>query len=102
MFPDVSPPHFECTCFGQRHLITHAPCTACRPDYKGLGMFKGMFPDVPLMALTATATQRVQHDVREQLDIRKCVVFKSSFNRPNLRCGVCRVCWGGDMHRALQ
>jgi hypothetical protein len=38
------------------------------------------------MALTATATERVQHDVRQQLCIPRCVVFKSSFNRPNLRC----------------
>ena len=37
------------------------------------------------MALTATATARVQHDARQQLAIPKCVVFKSSFNRPNLR-----------------
>jgi bloom syndrome protein len=33
------------------------------------------------MALTATATARVQHDVRQQLCIPRCVVFKSSFNR---------------------
>lgn len=37
------------------------------------------------MALTATATARVQHDVRQQLCIPRCVCFKSSFNRPNLR-----------------
>ena len=37
------------------------------------------------MALTATATPRVQHDVRQQLAIPRCVVFRSSFNRPNLR-----------------
>jgi hypothetical protein len=42
------------------------------------------------MALTATATERVQHDVRQQLCIPRCVVFKSSFNRPNLRCAALR------------
>lgn len=47
--------------------------------------FAAAFFQVPLMALTATATARVQHDVRQQLCIPRCVVFKSSFNRPNLR-----------------
>lgn len=37
------------------------------------------------MALTATATPRVQHDVVQQLCLRKCVIFRSSFNRANLR-----------------
>jgi bloom syndrome protein len=36
------------------------------------------------MALTATATPRVQDDVRLQLGIQRCVVFKTSFNRTNL------------------
>ena len=37
------------------------------------------------MALTATATPRVQEDVTLQLRIQNCLVFKSSFNRPNLQ-----------------
>jgi superfamily II DNA helicase RecQ len=37
------------------------------------------------MALTATATPRVQHDVVQQLCLRRCVIFRSSFNRANLR-----------------
>jgi superfamily II DNA helicase RecQ len=61
------------------------PMSACRPDYKRLDIFKLKFPRVPLMALTATATPRVQHDVRQQLRIPKSITFKSSFNRPNLR-----------------
>lgn len=40
---------------------------------------------VPVMALTATATPRVQADVVMQLHLKQCEVFKSSFNRPNLR-----------------
>ena len=41
------------------------------------------------MALTATATPRVQRDVVAQLHLRDCVVFCSSFNRPNLTCAHC-------------
>lgn len=57
-----------------------------RPDYKGLRVFKLRYPGLPVMALTATATPRVQHDVRQQLSIPDCIIFRSSFNRPNLRC----------------
>ena len=64
------------------------PCPAdFRKDYTRLSFFKQRFPSVPLLALTATATPRVQHDVVSQLGIHKCLMFKSSFNRPNLRCG---------------
>jgi hypothetical protein len=55
------------------------------------------------MALTATATPRVQADVILQLHLKQCEVFKSSFNRPNLRCiwdlGACGSSgwgWGGS------
>lgn len=56
-----------------------------RPDYKGLSVFKRRYPSVPLVALTATATPLVQRDVIQQLSLRNCIVFRSSFNRPNLR-----------------
>eukprot|EP00894_Picocystis_sp_ML_P004174 jgi/Pico_ML_1/54691/g566.t1 len=55
------------------------------PDYKGLWIFKSNFKNVPIMALTATATPRVQEDVVLQLRLEQCVTFRSSFNRPNLR-----------------
>ena len=42
-------------------MIMHTQvCFACRPDYKKLGVLKQQFPDVPILALTATATQRVR------------------------------------------
>ncbi|XP_054282691.1 ATP-dependent DNA helicase Q1-like [Macrosteles quadrilineatus] len=55
-----------------------------RPDYKFLGVLKSMFPDVPILGLTATATSKVTLDVQKMLGIQGCIVFKASFNRPNL------------------
>ncbi|XP_077238365.1 RECQ helicase L2 isoform X2 [Tasmannia lanceolata] len=55
-----------------------------RPDYKNLGILKTQFPNVPLVALTATATQKVQTDLMEMLRIPKCIKFVSTVNRPNL------------------
>ncbi|KAG5540913.1 hypothetical protein RHGRI_020972 [Rhododendron griersonianum] len=55
-----------------------------RPDYKNLGILKTQFPSVPLVALTATATKKVQADLIEMLHIPKCIKFVSTVNRPNL------------------
>ena len=56
-----------------------------RPDYLKLGELRGVVPGVPMVALTATATPRVQEDVVHSLKMREPVsVFKSSCFRPNL------------------
>lgn len=55
-----------------------------RADYRNLVIFKKKFKDVPVMALTATATISVREDVVRSLGLKKCCVFQSSFNRPNL------------------
>ncbi|XP_034569350.1 ATP-dependent DNA helicase Q-like 2 isoform X1 [Setaria viridis] len=55
-----------------------------RPDYKNLGILKIQFPSVPMIALTATATGKVQTDLIEMLHIPRCVKFVSTVNRPNL------------------
>ncbi|PNF25033.1 ATP-dependent DNA helicase Q1 [Cryptotermes secundus] len=55
-----------------------------RPDYKFLGILKGMFPDVPILGLTATSTSRITVDVQKMLCIQGCLVLRASFNRPNL------------------
>ncbi|XP_027206591.2 ATP-dependent DNA helicase Q1 [Penaeus vannamei] len=55
-----------------------------RPDYKFLGIMRKMFPETPILGLTATATARVVNDVQKILDIQGCLLLKASFNRPNL------------------
>ncbi|KAK9292465.1 hypothetical protein L1049_020438 [Liquidambar formosana] len=56
-----------------------------RPDYRGLGCLKQKFPDVPVMALTATATQSVREDILNALRISRALVLETSFDRPNLK-----------------
>ncbi|KAK9820921.1 hypothetical protein WJX74_008097 [Apatococcus lobatus] len=55
-----------------------------RPDYRKLAVLKQQFPTVPLIALTATATEDVCQDLKDILQIEGCERFKSSVNRPNL------------------
>jgi len=55
-----------------------------RPDYKKLGVLKQQFPQTPIIALTATATERVCADLREILGIENSELFRKSINRPNL------------------
>ena len=55
-----------------------------RPDYRNLKALRARFPDVPCIALTATATERVREDIISQLDIPGGKTFLSSFNRKNL------------------
>jgi len=59
-----------------------------RPDYRHLKELRGVFPSVPVIALTATATPRVQSDIVEQLSMHEAEVFLSSFNRPNLHYAI--------------
>ena len=55
-----------------------------RPEYRQIANLRPMFPDVPMMALTATATERVRTDIVTQLKLRDPRVYVASFNRPNL------------------
>jgi ATP-dependent DNA helicase RecQ len=55
-----------------------------RPEYRELKKLRTHFPDVPLMALTATATERVRGDILKQLKLREPRCYVASFNRPNL------------------
>lgn len=55
-----------------------------RPDYRNLNKLRTNFPDIPIIALTATATQQVRDDIVKQLNLPKPHIFTSSFNRQNL------------------
>ena len=55
-----------------------------RPEYRELKKLREHFPDVPVMALTATATERVGADIVKELKLRDPRCYMASFNRPNL------------------
>ncbi len=59
-----------------------------RPDYRHLSLLKELFPATPLIALTATATNKVRDDIIGQLQLDKARIFISSFNRKNLHIRV--------------
>jgi ATP-dependent DNA helicase RecQ len=55
-----------------------------RPEYRQLADLREALPDVAMMALTATATERVRADIIERLHLRDPRCYTASFNRPNL------------------
>ena len=72
-----------------RIVIDEIHCTSqwghdFRPDYKFLGILKRQFPAVPLLGLTATATDKVLDDIKKILGLKNCLVLKTSYNRQNL------------------
>lgn len=58
-----------------------------RPDYRNLKNLKKILPGIPVIALTATATEKVREDIQNQLSL-KGKTFVSSFNRENLNISV--------------
>ncbi|WP_416671232.1 DNA helicase RecQ [Egbenema bharatensis] len=72
-----------------RFAIDEAHCVSewghdFRPEYRQLKDVRSRYPDVPCMALTATATDRVRQDIIEQLELRSPFIHIASFNRQNL------------------
>lgn len=72
-----------------RFVIDEAHCVSAwghdfRTTYKQLNVLRDYYPDVPIMALTATATEAVKKDVIKVLNIHSCRQFFGGFNRPNL------------------
>jgi len=55
-----------------------------RPEYRNLKLIIDKIAKVPVIALTATATPKVQDDIQKTLGMTNALVFKDSFNRPNL------------------
>ncbi|MEY4940428.1 MAG: hypothetical protein RIQ93_2163, partial [Verrucomicrobiota bacterium] len=55
-----------------------------RPEYRQLAKLRAALPGIPVMALTATATERVRADVITHLKLQEPALFVASFNRPNL------------------
>jgi len=55
-----------------------------RPEYRQLKLIGLSFPDVPIIALTATATMKVREDIVNQLELKSCKKYIASFNRENL------------------
>lgn len=72
-----------------RIVVDEAHCVSnwghdFRPDYKELKYFKREYPDVPMIALTATASEQVRMDIIHNLELKDPVFLKQSFNRTNL------------------
>ena len=71
-----------------------------RPSYRRLQGLKQQL-DVPVLALTATATREVARDILRQLGMKKPAGFKGSFFRPNLRIGVRKKGQGGNTRNEI-
>jgi len=67
-----------------------------RPEYRGLRTLKQRFPGVAIHAYTATATERVRHDIAAELGLEKPTMLVGSFDRPNLNYRVQRRSRGMD------
>ncbi len=69
-----------------------------RPAYRNINLLREIQPEVPLIALTATATQKVVKDIQEQLLLNEAEVFQQSFFRKNLAY---KVLFAEDKNRYL-
>jgi ATP-dependent DNA helicase RecQ len=56
-----------------------------RPEYVRLGELREIMPDIPMIALTATADEHTREDIAERLGLKRAKRYVSSFDRPNIR-----------------
>jgi ATP-dependent DNA helicase RecQ len=71
-----------------------------RPEYRQMSSLRANFPEQPIAAFTASATQRVRHDIIDQLQLRDAHKYIASFHRPNLRY-IVRACVGREQPNLL-
>jgi superfamily II DNA helicase RecQ len=83
----------------RRLVVDEAHCisewgSSFRPEYRKLGFFRKEFPDIPIMALTASATAVVERDIIAQLGLSKKHLYRcvEPFNRSNLFMEVSNDC----------
>jgi ATP-dependent DNA helicase RecQ len=75
--------HVTCLAIDEAHCVSEWGHDF-RPEYRQLAKLRHVLPEVPLMALTATATERVREDIVKHLKLHEPATFVASFNRPNL------------------
>jgi len=56
-----------------------------RPEYIKLGRLRDLFPNIPMIALTATAEAHTRHDIVQRLGLQKARCYSAGFDRPNIR-----------------
>jgi len=71
-----------------------------RPEYRQMSSLRANFPERPIAAFTASATQRVRHDIIDQLQLRDPHKYIASFHRPNL-CYIIKECTGREQPNLL-
>lgn len=81
----LSAPEIKISCI----TIDEAHCVSSwghdfRPDYLEIKSIRHLLPNAVMLALTATATEKVRQDIMQNLGMKKAAIFISSFNRPNI------------------